>query len=123
MAVIFAYIFYFIASSASSLQARWITKKRDLASNDQIRFVFQIVLIAFLGSLLFPLFSPFYLAGNLNHLFLLVLICGIFGAATNICNIIAQKHLDAGISVLVNNIYTPITIVLSSFLLHEGLTL
>ncbi len=123
MTIFLSYIFYFIASSASSLQVRWITKKRDLESREQIRFVFQVVFITFLGSLLFPFFSKFYLAGNPYYIFFLVLTCCVFGAGTNIANIIAQKHLDVGISTIVVNIYTPITIFLSSILIHEGLTL
>jgi drug/metabolite transporter (DMT)-like permease len=123
MSVILAYVFYFIASSASTLQARYITKKRDLGSNAQIRFVFQVVLIAFFGSLLFPFFSPFYLAGNPYYLILLTIVCGLFGALSNMTSMIAQKHLDAGVSTIVINIYTPITIILSSLFLHEGLNI
>jgi uncharacterized membrane protein len=119
--IIFSYIYYFVASSASSLQIRWLTKKKDLESSEQIRFIFETIFILFLGSLTFPFFSHFYLAGNYFFLFSLAFICGIFGAACNICSIVAQKHLDAGVTSVVGNIYTPITIILSSIFLHEGL--
>lgn len=121
MIIFFCYLYYFVASSLSSLQIRWLTKKKDLESNEQIRFIFQIIFIIFLGSLTFPFFSPFYLVGNYFYLFLLALTCGVFGLGVNILSIISQKHLDAGVTSIVGNIYTPVTIVLSSLLLHEGL--
>ncbi|MDP9249144.1 MAG: EamA family transporter [bacterium] len=121
MAIILSYIFYFIASTLSSLQIRWLTKKHDLESREQVRFTFQIIAILFLGSLTFPFFSPFHLSGNYYHLFLLFLVCGVFGAGCNLFAIFAQKHLDAGVSSVVGNIYTPLTIILSSLLLREGL--
>ncbi len=123
MIIFLSYLYYFIASSVSSLQIRWLTKKKDLESSEQVLFTFQIIFILFLGSLTFPFFSRFYLAGNYFHLFLLSVTCGIFGVGANLFSIIAQKHLEAGVTTLVNNIYTPITIILSSVLLHEGLTL
>jgi drug/metabolite transporter (DMT)-like permease len=122
MTVILSYIFYFVASTSSSLQMRWLTKKRDLESSEQILFTFQIIFILFLGSLTFPLFSPFHLTGNYLHLFLLALVCGVCGIGANLFSIISQKHLEVGVSTLVMNIYTPVSIILSSFLLHEGLT-
>jgi drug/metabolite transporter (DMT)-like permease len=123
MTILLCYIFYFFASSFSTLQARWITKKRNLDSREQISFVFQILLFVCVCSLSFPFFSSFYIAGNKLFLLFLFLTCGIAGAGSNIASMIAQKHLDAGVTTLVNNFYTPITIVLSSLLLHEGLTL
>jgi drug/metabolite transporter (DMT)-like permease len=122
MTIILSYIFYFVASTASNLKLRWLTKKKDLDSSGQIVFTFQIISVLFLGSFLFPLFSPFYIAGNYLHLFLLALVCGIFGIGANLFSGMAQKHVEAGVTSIVNNIYTPITIILSSFLLHESLT-
>jgi len=119
--IFFCYLYYFVASSFSSLQIRWLTKKKDLESSEQIRFTFQIIFVLFLGSLTFPFFSRFYITGNHFFLFLLALTCGIFGAGCNILSTISQKHLDAGVTSIVGNIYTPITIILSSILLREGL--
>lgn len=122
MLILLSYLYYFIASSANSLHIRYLTKKRDLASMDQIRFTFETFLILSLGSLLFPFFSPFYISGNYLHLILLFLVSGVLGMGCSALFTIAQKHLDAGVTSLVSNIYTPVTIVLSSFFLHEGLT-
>jgi uncharacterized membrane protein len=121
MIIILCYLYYFIASSANSLHIRYLTKKRDLESIEQIRFTFQTFVILFLGSLFFPFFSSFYISGGFWRLFFLSLICGIFGMGCSALFTIAQKHLDAGVTSLVVNIYTPITIVLSSIFLHEGL--
>jgi len=120
--IILSYIYYFVISSSFSLHIRWLTKKKDLQSSEQILFTFQIIFILFLGSLTFPFFSHFYIAGNYLYLTFLALVCGVFGIGTNLLGIITQKHLDAGVTALVVNIYTPITIFLSSILLHEGLT-
>lgn len=119
--VILSYIFYFIASSASSLQRRFLFKHKEYTTAEQITFAFQCVLILFLGSLSFPFFSPFYLSGGFWKLFVLGLICGVFSAGSNIASYLAQKHMDAGVTSILWNIYTPITIILSSILLHEGL--
>lgn len=121
MAILLSYLFYFTASTASSLQMRWVTKKKDLDSNAQALFTFQVIFILFLGSLTFPLFSPFYLSSNYLHIFLLALVCGVCGIGANLFNIVAQKHLEAGVSVLVDKVYVPISIFLSFVLLQERL--
>lgn len=121
MIIFFCYVYYFVASSASAIQNRWIAKKKDFDSSEQIRFTFQVIFILFLGSLSFPFFSHFYIAQNHVQLFLLALICGVFGAGTNLLYFISQKHIDAGVTTLVSNIYTPVAIVLASFFLHESL--
>ncbi|HEV7702096.1 MAG TPA: DMT family transporter [Candidatus Paceibacterota bacterium] len=121
MIIFFSYIFYFIAASASPLQRRWLAKKKDVPSSEQTHFAFHVILVSIAGTLFFPFFSPFYFSGSKFYLFFLALVCGLFGAGYSVFNYIAQKHLDAGVTSVVSNIYTPITIVLSSFLIHEGL--
>src|SRR3989344_93979 len=122
MITFFSYLFYFIAASISPLQRRWLINNKEYTVREQIIFTFQRILILFLGSLTFPFFSRFYLDSNYYHLFLLALVCGLFGASGNILQYLGQKHLDAGVMSIVGNIYTPVTIVLSSVLLYEGLT-
>ncbi len=121
MILLLSYVFYFIASSAKSLQQRFLLKNKDYTTAEQITFTFHCMFFLFLGSLLFPFFSPFYLSGGFLHLFLLALVCGVFSAGSNLASYLAQKHVDAGVTSILWNIYTPITIVLSSILLHEGL--
>lgn len=121
MSIFLSYLFYFTASSIKSLQQRSLLKHKEYTIPEQINFTFQCIGILFLGSLFFPFFSPFYISGGFWHLFFLALICGVFGAGSNIASYLAQKHVDAGVTIVLWNIYTPITIFLSSILLHEGL--
>ena len=121
MLIFLSYIFYFIAATASPLQRRWLaTKQKD--NLGQINFAFQVSFIVVILSLLLPFFQPFLLQGNLFSLFWLSLACGIFGAGYFISYFVAQRHVEAGVSTLVNNIYTPITILLATLLLNEKLT-
>jgi drug/metabolite transporter (DMT)-like permease len=123
MTIFLSYLFYFVTSSASSLQRRFLIKQKEFTVSEQITFTFQCISMLFLGSLFFPFFSPFYLSGGFWHLFSLALICLVFGTASNIASYVAIKHMDAGVSSLIWNIYTPVTIFLSSILLHEGLSI
>lgn len=123
MIQIFAYIFYFIAASASPLQRRWLATKKNIDNSGQIHFAFQVSLVIVLLSLLLPLFQPFKISGNIFYIILLTIICGFFGAGSYIASYIAQKHVEAGVSTLISNIYTPFTIILATIFLNEKLTL
>jgi drug/metabolite transporter (DMT)-like permease len=119
---LFAYLFYFIATTTTALQRRWLATNRDGENLGQTDFAFKVmVVVALFGSLL-PLIEPFHIEGNAFKLISLSLICGISGAGFLVLLYAAQKHVDAGVTVLVNNIYTPITIVLASIMLGEGLS-
>lgn len=104
------------------MQRRWLATKKDADGREQIDFTFRVTLVTVVLSLFIPLFSPFQLTGNLYHLVFLSLVCGIGGAGFLAASYIAQKHVEAGVSSIITNIYTPITIVLASVLLNEGLT-
>lgn len=123
MIVFFSYIFYFVAASASPLQRRWLATKKNIDNEGQIHFAFQVTFITVILSLLLPLFEPFRIQGDIYYLLGLSLICGLFGAGYFIFSYTAQKHVEAGVSSLVSNIYTPITIVLATVFLNEKLTL
>lgn len=118
----FSYIFYFIAASASPLQRRWLATTKNLDNKGQIHFAFQVTFITVVLSLLLPIFKPFKLEGDFAYLIGLSVICGIFGAGYFISSYTAQKHVEAGVTTLVSNIYTPVTIVLATFFLNEKLT-
>lgn len=122
MTIILSYIFYFIAASLAPLQRRWLIRDKTFTAAEQINFTFKVIFILFLGSLTFPFFSPFYISGGAFRLIALAVMAGVFGAGCNMLQYIAQKHLDAGVTTIVANIYTPVTILLSFFILNEGLT-
>ncbi len=122
MNILLAYLFYFIAASASPLQRRWLAVERQEGEDSgQVDFAFKVVLISIILSLFIPIFQPFRLSGNIVFLSSLALVCGIFGAGFFISSYVAQRHVDAGITTLVNNIYTPITILLATIFLNEKL--
>jgi drug/metabolite transporter (DMT)-like permease len=118
-----SYLFYFVAASASPLQRRWLATKKNTNNKGQVHFAFQVSFITVILSLLLLFFKPFNLQGNIFHLIGLALICGIFGGGYFIASYTAQKHVEAGVTTLVSNIYTPVIIVLATIFLHEGLTL
>lgn len=121
MTVLFAYLFYFFASALSPLQRRWLSINREGENGGQIDFAFRVMLIiAFLGSVL-PLIEPFKLQGNYLALAGLMALCAVFGGGFWISSYVAQKHVDAGITSLVSNVYTPVAIVLATIFLDEKL--
>lgn len=122
MAVILAYLFYFVAASASPLQRRWLAVNREASAAGQIHFAFQVVAILAILGLLIPLFEPFRISGNIPTILLLSLATGVCGAGYFWANYVAQKHVEAGVTTLVSNIYTPITILLATVFLQEALT-
>lgn len=89
MIVLLAYLFYFIAASASPLQRRWLAINRKAESEGQIHFAFKVTAITVILSLLLPFLKPFYLAGDITHLILLAAICGISGAGFFISSFVA----------------------------------
>ena len=121
MIIFFSYIFYFIAASASPLWRRWLAKEKNAENTGQISFAFQTMLVVVALSIFLPFFQPFHISGDKFHLLILALICGIFGGGSYISLFIAQRYVEAGVSAVVVNIYTPITIVLATIFLNERL--
>lgn len=123
MLILLNYLFYFIAGSASPLQRRWLaTTKREAEPKNQIHFAFTTTLIVAVLGLFIPVFSKFELTGNYLHIVLLAIACGLFGAGFFTFSYVAQKHVEAGVSTLVSNVYTPITILLATLFLSEKLS-
>lgn len=123
MSTLLAYLFYFVAASASPLQRRALAKKyHDSGARSQIRFAFQTALIVGTLGLALPFFQPFAITGSPFELVPLCLCAGFFGAGCFVASYTAQKKVESSVSTIVTNIYTPVTIVLASLLLHESLT-
>jgi drug/metabolite transporter (DMT)-like permease len=123
MLTLLSYLFYFVAASASPLQRRWLATRKNANNTGQISLAFRVAFITVILSLLLPIFKPFYFQGSTLALIVLTLVSGVFGAGYFISFYTAQKYVEAGISTLVNNIYTPITIVLATLFLNEKLTM
>lgn len=122
MAAVFAYLFYFIAASANPLRRRWLAVRH--VGGGQIDFAFRVTfIVAILGTIILPQIKPFKITGNVIQLAVLVLICGVMGALFFSSNYYAQKHVDAGLTTVIINIYTPVTIVIASLTLRESLRL
>ncbi len=122
MLQVFAYIFYFIAASASPLQRRWLAKTKNSDNSGQIAFAFHVTLVAVFLSLGLLFYQPFHITGNITLIVILVLLCGVFGSLTAVLGYIAQKHVEAGVTSVISNICTPITIILATVFLNEALT-
>jgi len=120
MAIILAYIFYFIAASVSPLQRRQLALRRE-TDKGQIDFAFRVMLITFVLSSILVLFRRPELNQPWLSVALLALAAGLFGALGIGSQYIAQRHVEAGLTTLLSNLYTPVTIILASSLLHERL--
>jgi uncharacterized membrane protein len=118
--VFLSYIFYFIAATVSPIQRRWLATHRH--NSGPVAFAFRAMLVvAACGTASLPLFARPQWHGAFGQNVLLGLVCAIFGASSFACVYTAQKHVDAGLTTLLSNLYTPVTIVLAILFLHEGL--
>lgn len=120
MAALISYLFYFVAATASPLQRRHLAIRR-INDKGQLDFAFRVMLITLLLSPVLMIFKRPVIKENLIEIILLAIVCGIFGAVSIGLQYIAQRHVEAGLTSLVNNLYTPTTIILASLFLHESL--
>lgn len=122
MAVLVAYLAYFVIGTIAPLQRRWLAVKKPGEDRGEALFAFQVMIIIASVSLVFPFFSPFAITGDPSKLVFLTLATGMLGAGYFLINYLTQKHVEASVSSVVGNVYTPITIVLATIFLGEGLT-
>ncbi|OGL35835.1 hypothetical protein A3F65_02395 [Candidatus Saccharibacteria bacterium RIFCSPHIGHO2_12_FULL_47_16b] len=120
MVIALAYIFYFVSSTASKLQRRHIAIKRD-TDEGQIDFAFRVMAITFVLSPVLLLFKPFEFNQPAVTILALAMVCGIFGASAISAQYIAQRHTEAGVTSLLGSSYAPMTILLATIILNEGL--
>lgn len=114
-----AYLFYFVAATIAPIQRRWLATKNE--GGNKIDLAFKVSLVSAVSILILPVFSPFQLQGSYSSIVLLLVASAIGGACASVCYFAAQRHVEAGVTSVLANSYTPITIVLSSLFLHEGL--
>lgn len=120
MAIALAYLFYFVASISSNIQRRHIAKRRA-TDTGQIDFAFRVMALTFVLSAVLIFFNSPRLDQSWLVLVLLALACGVFGTVSLSCQYIAQRHVEAGVTNLLSNLYVPVAILLASIILHEGL--
>lgn len=120
MAILLAYLFYFVPSTASSLQRRHLALRRDTYKG-QIDFAFRVTLITFVLSFVLIFFKKPEFNQSFTTIVLLMIVCGVTGSIPIAAQYIAQRHVKTGLTTLIGNVYTPITLLLSAILLHESL--
>ena len=120
MGIMLAYLFFFVAASVSPLQRRQLALRRE---NDagQVDFAFRVMLITFVLSAILIFFKHPEFNQSATTITCLAAICGIFGAIGIGSQYIAQRHVEAGLTSLIGNVYTPVTIILATVLLNESL--
>src|SRR5438105_2196384 len=106
------YIFYFVSSTSSTLQRRELATRRTNDSG-QVDFAFRVMLITFVLSVVLVFFKRPAINQGLVTVISLAVICGVFGAVSIGSQYVAQRHVEAGVTTLVGNIYTPVSIVLA----------
>ncbi|MDB5178547.1 MAG: hypothetical protein JWN01_490 [Patescibacteria group bacterium] len=119
--LLLCYVFYFIAATLSPLQRRKLSLTSP-TSGYTFAFAFRTSLVVGCLGLLLPFFSPAEFKGESSTILVLAFASGIFGTISITSQYWAQKHVEAGTTILIGNIYTPVTIILASLLLREGLT-
>ena len=120
MIILLSYLFFFVAATASPLQRRHLALRR---SNDagQIAFAFRVMLITVVLSSILVLFKHPEIHQSIPVIIVLGLICAFSGAIGLSAQYIAQRHVEAGVTSLIGNLYTPVTIILATLFLHESL--
>ncbi len=114
-----AYLFYFIAATIAPIQRRWLSTKNE--GGNKIDLAFKVSLVAAAFILILPVFAPFHLQGPYSSVIMLLLASAVAGAGASVSYFAAQRHVEAGVASVLGNIYTPITIVLSTIFLNESL--
>lgn len=122
MLEILSYIFFFVFASISPLQRRRLATKKNHDNKWQILFAFQITFVVSILWLFLPFFEKFHISWNIFFIVGLSLVCWISWGLYFIFSYISQKYVDAGITTLVSNIYTPVSIILATFFLDEKLS-
>lgn len=120
MAVFWAYVFYFVVASASPIQRRWLAINRPKAKGELL-FATRVMGIVALLSLTVLIFSQPHFQGNPWFIASLTALCAIGGGGFFAGQYTAQRHVQAGTTSVVSNIFTPVTIILATIFLSESL--
>lgn len=121
MTALLAYLFYFAASSGSTLQRRWLAVHRNVSNTGQLRLAFQSFAFTAVLGLFIPFFVPFQFSGDVLKIALLSLMAGVAGAGFFWASYTAQRHVEAGVTTILGNLNTPVAIFFGTLFLGEGL--
>ena len=113
-------ILYFIISTASTLQRRLYAKQTKV-SPALVSFVSHTLFVFPLG-ILYVLLSGENLEIPNITIILWSVLAAFLQAIFNVLSFKSQKEVDATQYTIIANIYTPITVIVSALLIHEGLT-
>jgi drug/metabolite transporter (DMT)-like permease len=119
--IILAYIFYFATNAVGPLQRRWLATRKNEHNDGQITLAFWVAAITAVCGLILPWIVPTQWSGDISTITILTLICAIGGATFLALSYIAQKYIEAGVTILALATSTPTTIILASLLLGETL--
>jgi drug/metabolite transporter (DMT)-like permease len=119
MSIFVAFIIYFILSPIAPIQRRWLSKRNE--GGNKIDLSFKVSLIAAILVSCLPFFSPFVLEGSIQNIVILLILSTIGGMGFYVLYFSSQRHVEAGVTAVLGNIYTPITIVLSTLFLGESI--
>ncbi|MEI6477629.1 MAG: EamA family transporter [bacterium] len=112
---------YFIVATASSLQRRVFAQKTKLHPT-VASLLSQAAIIVPLG-IIWALIERDWFPNGINvGLILTMAAAGLFQSLYNILSLKCQKEVDATQFAIIANLYTPITIIGATIVLHEGLT-
>jgi len=117
--ILLSYFLYFIASTIAPIQRRWLSTRNE--GGNKINLSFKVTFVRAIFILLLPIFVPFELKGSYTTIILLLFAAAIGSIGYFVSYFTAQRHVEAGVTSVLQNIYTPITIVLSTIFLGEGL--
>jgi drug/metabolite transporter (DMT)-like permease len=116
--ILLAYLFYFVAATASPLQRRLQAKKTQ--SNVLLLATQTQIVVCCLGLLL--LIKPGQGLGLTVSALPISFGIILFGGLFHSLSYLSQKHVDAAQTSVISNIYTPVTILLAVLFLNDQFT-
>ena len=64
MIIFLSYLGYFVVTTVNALQRRFVIKRKNAQSLEQIHFAFEVMCILVLGSIIMQFFSPLHFNGS-----------------------------------------------------------
>jgi drug/metabolite transporter (DMT)-like permease len=113
----FTILLYFVASTTYSILQRRLALRSKVPLSLLPALFFGVVVYP-IGVLVAVLTGHFHAAWSL-HSIILVVFASLFIGTFNVVPFHINKHIDATQYIIISNIYTPLTVLLGVFVLHE----